>query len=109
MGGLGYFGGVGATKVLDREALSADLAALDAAFGRVAEYDCEALTTPEQLAMLEFWERLRRRIPAVEHPLINSVARQATPEEPPSILAATGACTDCEAKSRWEITAQTTR
>ncbi len=31
--------------------------------------------------MLERIERLRRRIPAIEHPLINAVARQATPEE----------------------------
>ena len=45
------------------------------------EFDCEALVTREQLALLERFERLRRRIPAVEHPLINSVARQATPEE----------------------------
>ena len=70
-----------ATKVVDREALSSALDALDAAFGRVAEFDCEALTTPEQLGLLERWERLRRRIPAAEHPLINSIGRQATPEE----------------------------
>jgi hypothetical protein len=66
---------------VDREALSAVLDGLDAAFDRVAEFDCQALTTREQLALLERVERLRRRIPAVEHPLINSIARQATPEE----------------------------
>src|ERR1700757_4567107 len=66
---------------VDREALSAALDGLDAAFDRVLEFDCQALTTPEQLALLERFERLRRRIPAGEHPLINAVARQATPEE----------------------------
>ncbi len=66
---------------VDREALSAALDALDAAFDRVLEFDCQALTTPEQLAMLQRFERLRRRIPAAEHPLINSIARQATPEQ----------------------------
>jgi Domain of unknown function (DUF222) len=66
---------------VDREALSAALDGLDASFERVAEFDCQALTTPEQLALLRRFERLRRRIPAVEHPLINAVARQATPEE----------------------------
>ena len=55
--------------------------AFDAAFARVAAYDCEALTTPEQLGLLERYERLRRRIPAAEHPVINSLAHQATPEE----------------------------
>ncbi|MDT5260600.1 MAG: hypothetical protein QOD10_5680 [Mycobacterium sp.] len=54
---------------------------MDAAFDRVAKFDCEALSTPEQLALLERFERLRRRLPALEHPLINSIARQATPEE----------------------------
>jgi hypothetical protein len=41
----------------------------------------EALTTPERLALLERCARIRRRLPAVEHPLINQVARQATPVE----------------------------
>ncbi|MCV7342406.1 DUF222 domain-containing protein [Mycobacterium haemophilum DSM 44634] len=31
--------------------------------------------------LLERVERVRRRIPAVEHPMINQLARQATPEE----------------------------
>jgi len=66
---------------VDREAITAAFDALDAAFDGVAEFDCEALTTPEQLGLLERWERLRRRIPAAEHPLINSIGRQATPEE----------------------------
>src|SRR6201997_336628 len=66
---------------VDREALSAALDGMDAAFDQVLEFDCQTLTTPEQLALLERFERLRRRIPAGEHPLINAVARQATPEE----------------------------
>jgi hypothetical protein len=72
---------VGATKVVDREALSAALDALDAAFDEAAEFDCETLTAREQLALLERFERLRRRLPAIEHRLINSIARQATAEE----------------------------
>jgi hypothetical protein len=39
------------------------------------------LTTPEHLALLERFEKMRRRIPALEHPVINAVARQATTEE----------------------------
>ncbi|HEX6511730.1 MAG TPA: HNH endonuclease signature motif containing protein, partial [Chloroflexota bacterium] len=35
------------------------------------------LNARQQLAVLERSERLRRRIPALEHPLINSLARQA--------------------------------
>src|ERR1700747_3112737 len=66
---------------VDREALSAALVGLDAAFDRILEFYCQALTPPEQLALWERFERLRRRIPAAEHPLINAVARQATPEE----------------------------
>src|SRR5271165_6369869 len=70
-----------AGSVVDREAMTAAFDALDAAFDGVAGLDFDALTTPEQLALLERCERLRRRLPAVEHPLINSVARQATPQE----------------------------
>jgi Domain of unknown function (DUF222) len=70
-----------AGSVVDREAMTAAFDALDAAFDGVAGLDFDALTTPEQLALLERCGRLRRRLPAVEHPLINSVARQATPEE----------------------------
>ena len=69
-----------AGNVVDREATSA-FDALDAAFDGVAALDFEALTTPEQLALLERCERVRRRVPAIEHPLINSLARQATPDE----------------------------
>ncbi|OBI45549.1 HNH endonuclease signature motif containing protein [Mycobacterium sp. E796] len=65
----------------DREALSAALDRWDADFETVAAFDCEALTTREHLALLERFERMRRRIPSLEHPIINSVARQATAEE----------------------------
>jgi len=39
------------------------------------------LNPQQQLAVLERCERLRRRIPAIEHPLINSLARQAPSQE----------------------------
>ncbi len=67
--------------MVDLEAMTAAFDALDAAVDAVAGLDFEALTTVEHLALLERCERVRRRIPAVEHPLINSLARQATPEE----------------------------
>ncbi|OMC46984.1 hypothetical protein A5745_11400 [Mycobacterium sp. IS-2888] len=67
--------------VVDREALAAAFDTLDAAFDDTTGFDFEALTSPEQLGLLERYERLRRRLPASEHRLINSLARQATPEE----------------------------
>ncbi|SPM28497.1 HNH endonuclease signature motif containing protein [Mycobacterium terramassiliense] len=66
---------------VDREALAAALDALDAALDEVARFDCQALTTPEHLRLLGRVERWRRRLPAVEHPLINALRRQATPAE----------------------------
>lgn len=72
---------MGATGVVDRDTITAAFDALDAAFDTVAGLETDALATGEQLALLERCERLRRRIPALEHPLINSIARQATPEE----------------------------
>ncbi|OBB94863.1 HNH endonuclease signature motif containing protein [Mycobacterium sp. 852002-40037_SCH5390672] len=54
---------------------------MDAAFDDLVGYDCAALATREQLAMLERCEKVRRRLPAIEHPLINSLARQASSEE----------------------------
>ncbi len=41
---------------------------------RALELDFDALTTPERLAVLARCERLRRRLPAVEHPLVNQLA-----------------------------------
>ncbi|MFW3115020.1 hypothetical protein MHAE_14779 [Mycobacterium haemophilum DSM 44634] len=55
--------------------------ALDAAVDGVAALDVDALCSREWLALLERCERVRRRIPAVEHRMINQLARQATPEE----------------------------
>jgi uncharacterized protein DUF222 len=72
---------MGSGGVVDREAITAAFDALDAAVDGAAALDCEALTTRERLALLERCERVRRRLPAVEHPLINQLARQATPEE----------------------------
>ncbi len=66
---------------VDREALTAALDATDAAFDTVAGFDCTALTVREQLGLLERFERHRRRLPALEHPLINAVARQASPAQ----------------------------
>jgi hypothetical protein len=54
---------------------------LDAVLRRAVELDFDVLTTPERLAMLERCERGRRQFPAIEHPLINEVRRQATPAE----------------------------
>ena len=67
--------------VMDRDAIMGVFDALDAAFDAVAELRFDALTTPERLALLERCERVRRRLPAVEHPLLNQLARQATAEE----------------------------
>ncbi|HUH67429.1 MAG TPA: HNH endonuclease signature motif containing protein, partial [Mycobacterium sp.] len=72
---------MGTSGVVDREAITATFDALDAAVDTVAGLDFDALTTREWLVLLERCERVRRRLPAVEHPLINSLARQATPEE----------------------------
>ena len=49
------------------DALSADL-------DRALELDFDALTPRECLAILRRCERLRRRLPAVEHPLVNRLA-----------------------------------
>jgi hypothetical protein len=67
--------------VVDRDAVTAAFDALDAAVEGVLGLDFEALTTRERLTLLERCERVRRRLPAVEHPLINQLAHQATPEE----------------------------
>jgi hypothetical protein len=67
--------------VVDREAITATFDALDAAFDKAATLDCDTLATRELLGLLERTERLRRRIPAIEHPMINALGRQATPEE----------------------------
>src|ERR1700761_4783345 len=55
--------------------------ALDADLTRALDLAFDALTTPERLMLLGRCERLRRRLPALEHPLINQVAEQADPTE----------------------------
>ena len=72
---------MGSGGIVDREAITAAFDALDAAVDGVAELDFDALTTRECLALLERCERVRRRLPVLEHQLINHLARQATPEE----------------------------
>ena len=51
--------------------------ALDAALDRACALSFDALNPRQQLAVLERCEKLRRRIPAIEHPLINSLAHQS--------------------------------
>nr|WP_231122517.1 HNH endonuclease signature motif containing protein [Mycobacterium colombiense] len=53
---------------------------IDSAFDGLLGSDCDALATRQQLAVLERCEKVRRRLPAIEHPLINSLARQAPSE-----------------------------
>lgn len=65
----------------DREELVGAFDALDTALDRALQLSVDVLTIPECLAFLERCERLRRRLPAVEHPFINKVAEQADPAE----------------------------
>ncbi|WP_297827703.1 DUF222 domain-containing protein, partial [Mycobacterium sp.] len=55
--------------------------ALEAEVDRACALVLDALNVQQQLAVLERCERLRRRIPAIEHPLINSLASQAPSQE----------------------------
>jgi hypothetical protein len=55
--------------------------ALEAAFKRALDLSFDVLTTPERLALLQRCEKLRRRLSAIENPLINQVAAQADPTE----------------------------
>ncbi len=66
---------------VDREELSAAFDALDADLDRLLGFDCDALTTRELLAWLGRVEKLRRRLPSLEHAVINTLAHQGTPEE----------------------------
>src|SRR5690625_995109 len=58
----------------DREEVVEVFDALDADLDRALELDFSALTPRECLAVLQRCERLRRRLPAVEHPMVNQVA-----------------------------------
>ena len=51
--------------------------ALQAAMKRALDLRCDALMTPERLALLQTCEKVRRWLPAVEHPLINQLSQQA--------------------------------
>src|SRR6202161_3046872 len=62
--------------------------ALEAEFKRALDLRCDALTTPEHLAVLQRCERMRRLLPAVEHPVINQLSGQADPGELGGKLAA---------------------
>jgi hypothetical protein len=65
------------------EAVTAAFDALDAALDGVLELDFEALSTQERLVSLQRVERVRRRLPAAEHPLVNQLARTSQPGFPP--------------------------
>jgi 3-dehydroquinate dehydratase len=54
---------------------------LRAGFKRALDLRCDALTTPERLALLQSCEEIRRLLPAVEHPLINQLRAQADSSE----------------------------
>ncbi len=54
---------------------------LDAVMARARALPVDAMTVGQQLAMLQRSEQVRRQLPAIEHPVVNSLARQATPEE----------------------------
>jgi hypothetical protein len=62
--------------------------ALEAEFKRALDLRCDALTTPERLALLQSCEEIRRLLPAVEHPLINQLSDQADAAELGGTLAA---------------------
>ncbi|GBG38804.1 hypothetical protein NJB14197_42800 [Mycobacterium montefiorense] len=67
--------------MIDRERWSAAFHTIDAAFDDLIGQDCDALVAREPLALLRRCEKVRRRLPAIEHPLINGLARRATAEE----------------------------
>lgn len=68
-------------SISSREEILEAFDGLDAALDRVLALDCATLSTRERLALLQRCERVRRRLPAVEHPLINEVVRGGEPSE----------------------------
>jgi Domain of unknown function (DUF222) len=72
----------------DREEVVGVFDALRADLKRALDLRCDALTTPERLALLESCEEIRRLLPAVEHPLINQLSEQADESELGGKLAA---------------------
>jgi Domain of unknown function (DUF222) len=87
-----------------REEIIEAFDALEADFDRALGLSFDALTTPERLAMLQLCEKMRRQLPAVEHPLINQVGEQADATELggklPSVLADRLRITRAEASRR---------
>ncbi|CDO89996.1 REPhypothetical protein [Mycobacterium triplex] len=67
--------------IADGETVTAAFDALEHALDAVEGLDTEMLCSRECLVLLERYEKLRRRLPAGEHRLINKLAREATPEE----------------------------
>ncbi|ETW23836.1 HNH endonuclease signature motif containing protein [Mycobacterium gastri] len=65
----------------DRESVVAVLDRLDADVDELIEMSFEALTTPECVRVLERVERVARRLPVVQHALINQIAEQSSEEE----------------------------
>jgi len=64
-----------------REEIVEAFDALEADLNRALELSFDALTTPERLVMLARCEVFRRRLPALEHPLINQISGQADATE----------------------------
>src|ERR1700733_13239869 len=65
----------------DRDEVVEVFDALEAGFKRALDLRCDALTTPERLAVLQRCEQIRRWLPAVEHPLINQLSQQTDQAE----------------------------
>jgi hypothetical protein len=65
----------------DDQQVAAAFDALDKALEGVAALDFSGSNTGARLALLQRCEQVRRRLPAVEHPLINQLAREATVQE----------------------------
>src|SRR5271156_6248066 len=87
-----------------REEIVEAFDALEADLDRALELSFDALTTPERLVMLARCEVFRRRLPALEHPLINQISGQADATElggkVPSALADRLRITRAEASRR---------
>src|SRR3984893_17849812 len=64
-----------------REEIVTVFDALEAGFERALELSFDVLTTPERLALLQSCEKMRRQLPAIEHPWINQVGEQADATE----------------------------
>ncbi|MEE6134906.1 HNH endonuclease signature motif containing protein [Mycobacterium sp. 050128] len=67
--------------VVDGDVVTAAFDALDTALDGVLGLDTEMLCTRERLVLLGRYEKIRRRLPAGEHPLINQLQQEATPAE----------------------------